>query len=292
MIYATSKNAAGINSLVFLFSAKSFYQFWMRFKYMEQYADVRRSQAVQIENTKAELSDKLRAMQVKRNEQNQLLKEQMGQSQQLKELQKKQQTVVSNLTKRERDLRNDLAARRRAADQLNKVIADLVKKELNRANASTGRTSEATGRNLDAEAVKLSANFSENKSKLPWPVASGFVSQRFGNQPHPTLKGITLPNDGIDIQTNKNEPVRAIFDGEVTSIGTVPGMNTVVLIRHGDYFTVYARLGKVSVKNGQKVKAMEPIGEAYTSKDGLTEVQFQLWKSTEALDPQAWLIRR
>ena len=292
MIYATSKSQNGVNELMYLFSSKSFYQFYMRYKYMQQYGDARRKQAETISRVQETLRDELQVAQKKREEQNQLLREQLAQNQTLQGLKKKQQDALTSLSKREAQLKKDLNERKNSVEKLNTLIADVVKREMERRSTANSNVSEADSRNLEEENIRLSAVFSENKNRLPWPVNSGFVSQKFGNQPHPTLKGITIPNDGVDIRTEPNAIVRSVFDGEVTSIASVPGMNTVVIVKPGEYYSVYPRLEKVFVKNGQKLSALESIGEVYTSSNGLTEIQFQIWKSTQAQNPQDWLIRK
>lgn len=292
MVYATSKMNQSQNEVLFLFASKSFYQLYMRYSYLKQYADARKQQAEQIEKTKGLLQGELEATQVKREDQRRLLASQLAENRALMNLKTDQQATLNALSRKETQLRKDLNDRKSAVEKLNTLIAEAVKAEMARASEAASKVSEADARSLGAESLRLSTVFAENKARLPWPVQSGFISQRFGNQPHPTLKGITIPNDGVDIRTSPNAPVRAIFDGEVTSIASVPGMNTVVLIKHGEYFSVYARLGKVNVKSGQTVKAGETIGETYTNTQGIAELQFQIWKSTQALNPQDWIVRK
>jgi len=123
-------------------------------------------------------------------------------------------------------------------------------------------------------------------------VASGFISRRYGTHPHPTLKGIMETNDGVDIQTNSNEVVRSVFDGVVTKITTVPGMGGTVIIKHGEFYTMYSRLKTISVKSGQRVNSITPIGTVYTDKDGIAEVHFQTWKGLQVMDPSVWLSKK
>jgi septal ring factor EnvC (AmiA/AmiB activator) len=292
MVYATSKMNQSQNEVLFLFASKSFYQLYMRYSYLKQYADARKQQAAQIEKTKVLLQGELEATQTKREDQRRLLAGQLAENKALLTLKEKQQSTLSALARRETQLRKDLNDRKSAVEKLNTLIAAAVKAEMARASEAASKVSEADARSLGAESLRLSTVFAENKARLPWPVQSGFISQKFGNQPHPTLKGITIPNDGVDIRTSPNAPVKAIFDGEVTSIASVPGMNTVVLIKHGEYFSVYARLGKVNVKSGQSVRAGEVIGDTYTNAQGIAELQFQIWKSTQALNPQDWMVRK
>jgi murein DD-endopeptidase MepM/ murein hydrolase activator NlpD len=120
-------------------------------------------------------------------------------------------------------------------------------------------------------------------------VETGFISSKFGEQPHPVLKGIMVNNQGVDIQTNSNALVKSVFTGKVATVAFVPGMNSVIILQHGDYYTVYSRLKKVNVKKGQEITTGEVIGEVYTDNQGVTEVQFQVWKSSTKLDPEKWL---
>ena len=145
---------------------------------------------------------------------------------------------------------------------------------------------------LTPETAALSSNFADNRGRLPWPVAHGFLAQRFGRHPHPVLRHVTVDNRGVDIQTNADEPVRAVFAGRVLTVAQVPGMNNIVMVQHGEYFTVYAKLRSVSVHEGQELDARDAIGTAATDADGTTQVQFQLWRNSANLNPESWLGRR
>jgi murein DD-endopeptidase MepM/ murein hydrolase activator NlpD len=122
-----------------------------------------------------------------------------------------------------------------------------------------------------------------------WPVASGFISSKFGQ--HQVYKQVKLENSGVEIQTKENELVRSVFDGEVRRVFFMPGMNNVVMIQHGQYFTVYARLKDVSVQAQQKVKSKEAIGTVFTNKEGVSELHFEIWKNDKKLDPEQWLYK-
>jgi len=142
---------------------------------------------------------------------------------------------------------------------------------------------------LTPQTALLSSNFAGNKGRLPWPVARGFVAQHFGRHAHPVLRHVVVENRGVDIQTATNEPVRSVFAGRVLTVAQVPGMNTIIMIQHGEYFTVYARLRSVSVHEGQQVSARETIGSAATDADGTALVQFQVWRNSANLNPEGWL---
>jgi len=145
---------------------------------------------------------------------------------------------------------------------------------------------------LTPETAVLSSSFAGNRGRLPWPVGRGFISQRFGRHPHPVLRNVTVENRGVDIQTGAGEAVRACFDGKVLTIANIAGMNTIVMIQHGDFFTVYAKLRSVNVHEGQRVSAREVIGTVATDGEGTSEVQFQVWHNSANLNPETWLGHR
>ncbi|WP_461126838.1 murein hydrolase activator EnvC family protein [Spirosoma aerophilum] len=151
---------------------------------------------------------------------------------------------------------------------------------------------ERRNNNLNDEETALASSFTGARARLPWPVTKGFISDHFGRKPHPVLRGIMVENQGVDIQTNAGEGVRSVYDGIVQDVTSMPGMNTVVAIQHGDYFTVYAKLRNVSVRVGQRVKARESIGTVATDKNGVSEIQFQIWKEFTKLNPESWLMPR
>ena len=145
---------------------------------------------------------------------------------------------------------------------------------------------------LTPETALASSSFAGNRGHLPWPVGRGFISQRFGRHPHPVLRNVTVENRGVDIQTDAGEEVRSCFDGKILTITNIAGMNTIVMIQHGDFFTVYAKLRSVSVQEGQRVRAREVIGTVATDGEGTSEVQFQVWHNSANLNPESWLGHR
>jgi murein hydrolase activator len=305
MVYAAYKANSSQNRLIFLFSSKSFHQFWMRLKYMQQYSEARKEQVEQIEFVKEALSKQKAVIVDKKIQKDALLKEEINQNTNLLALKRKQSEIIQQLNTRESELKKELNQRKEALAQLDKLIADLIKKEMEeaaaraakekaKAEAAAKKGGTSTGKIPSTPEISmLSSSFEGNKSKIIWPVASGFISHKFGPQPHPVLKGIVVENSGIDIQTNKEEKVRSVFDGKVSVVASIRGLNgVVVIIQHGDYRTVYANLNQAFVKPGQEVKAKDFIGEVYTDKDGISELQFQIWKNNIKLDPQTWLYNK
>ncbi|WP_276367157.1 peptidoglycan DD-metalloendopeptidase family protein [Chryseolinea sp. H1M3-3] len=278
MLYAAQKASNSTTRLTFLFSAKSFDQLIMRLRYMEQYGETRKLQADQIGKVQGELSGQVQVIRSRREEKNKLLTEMVTENGNLTNLKKKQNSLVRSLEREEKKLRKDLAETKKLVARLDKLIEDLIREEMERA---------ARAKLADTET--LSSSFEENKNKFTWPVSSGFVSQKFGRQNHPVLKGIVQQNNGVNIQTKENEKVKSIFEGEVRRVAFIQGLGSTVIIKHGEYLTVYAGLKEVFVRTGQKVVTNQEIGKIFSNPDGVSELRFQIFKNTTALDPQTWL---
>lgn len=349
MIYAASKTSNAYNKLSFLFSAPNFNSLVMRYRYLQQYSDARRTQVRQIEAVRSELVAKQRNIEQKQTQQEQVLTTQVQETKNLEGIKQKQTAVVTQLSQRETQLRAELEERQAAANRLENSIAALIEREIREARiraerekaaaaaraeaaAKAAREREAAAKAANDEAAKekaavevakaeekvvetreavketkaaapnkvemteaevsLASSFAASKNRLPWPVKSGFVSDRFGVHPHPVLKGVRIENSGIDIQTEAGEAVRAVYDGVVRDVSSLPGMGSIVAIQHGEFFTIYAKLGSVAVREGQKVKARDAIGTVAADADGTAELQFQVWKNFTKLNPEAWLVNR
>ena len=277
MLYAAQKANNSTSRLTFLFSSESFDQLMMRLRYMNQYGETRKLQAEQILKVQAELSAHVAEIKVKRDEKNKLYEEQAGANKNLVDLKQKQNQVVRSLAREEKKLRKDLDDTKKAVARLDKLIDDIIREEMERARANSSET------------LTLSNSFEENKAKFLWPVSSGFVSQKFGRQNHPVLKGIVQQNNGVNIQTTQNEKVKSIFEGEVRRVAFIQGLGSTVIIKHGEYLTVYAGLKEVFVRTGQKVTTNQEIGRVFSNNDGVSELRFQIFKNTTALDPEAWI---
>ncbi len=142
---------------------------------------------------------------------------------------------------------------------------------------------------LTPEAQSLSNSFEANKGRLPWPVVEGVITSKFGVHDHPVLKNIKVKNDGVNISTKRGAGVRAIFEGEVTGVVSIPNAGKAVIVRHGDYLSVYTNLSEVNVKKGDKLKLKQAIGAVNVDEDNKSEFQLQIWKGSNTLDPQSWI---
>lgn len=291
MVYAASKSNA-YSRLMFLFASETFYQFIRRLSYLKQYSEVRKEQIELIKKVQAELISQQENLNMKRKEKEQLLASQITESNKLLLLQEKQRALVAELAKKEEELLQEIIQRQESDKKLAATIAELVAKEMKAAREKAATKKTVPDVKLDA----ISASFAEAQKKLNWPVKSGFIASPFGKQPHPVLKNITIDNLGIDIQTNNGEPIFSVFDGKIQQIAFVPGKGTVVFVQHGDFITVYGNLKDTQVNVGQEIKTRDKIGNVFTDKDGVSILQFQIWRTSDGepkrLNPEDWLYSR
>ncbi len=297
MVYVGAKALHNRQSLIFIFSAPSFHNLVQRLRYVKQYAHLRRKHYQEIERTKALLQAQQNAAQQRMQTQKELLHSRQERNNKLISLKKKQTQLIRKLTAQHTQLTQELQQRHKAVRRLDKLIADIIQQALRAQEASAANTPPTTQNSQHkmpkiVHSNKLTALFLKNRGKLPWPVKSGFISRKFGLGPHPVLCNVQVENLGIDIQTEKEAQVHAIFEGVVKAIAFVPGMNRIVIIQHGTYHSVYAKLKNTTVKVGQHVQTHTPIGTVATDALGTTELQLQLWHGAQKLNPAGWLSKK
>lgn len=296
MIYYSYKNKNLYDRLVFIFSSEDFNQAYQRLKYFEFYNEYRKKQALLIQLKQKRLEIKMEDLAAIRNEKNALISSEERQKQQLALEREEKNKTVKSLSKKEKELQKTLKEKEAAAKKLQQAIQEIIAEEIRLANeraSKTGGVSLKTGEfALTPEEKIISDNFLSNRGKLPWPVEKGIISSTFGEHPHPVLKNVKTRNNGIDLMTDSGAEARAIFSGVVTRVMNVPNNNNVIIIRHGEFLTVYSNLDQVYVKIGEKVSTKQKIGTVYTSKsDSKTELHFEVWQSKTLLNPEEWLAR-
>lgn len=278
------------DKLMFLFASKDFNQAYMRYKYLQQFSEFTRKRGEDLVETKVTLDSKLDRLKLAKKEKQVLLALNSKASASLSSQKNQQSGVLSQLKKKESTLRRNLKTQRNNDKKLERKIRKIISDQARLAKKKKN-TSGAYG--LTPEEKALGANFGQNKGKFPWPTPTGFISQKFGQHAHPVLKHVRVNNDGIDITTKPQSDCRVIFKGEVTHILSMPGLNMVVIVKHGEYMTVYSNLAKVTVKKGDIVSSKEKIGVVYTDdKESQTILKFQMWKSTTKLNPSTWLLKK
>ena len=319
MITFANKNRSHYDKLGFVFASQSFNQAFRRLRYIREFSDARKVKMDQIASTERRISGEVEASQQAREEQAALLKDEKEQQEALKKEKEELNSQVAKLKKKEGNLQQDIKNKQQQTQKLQKAIDDIIAEEIRKANAEAerkrkeeakkkaaankdkGKTattsapatpapSKEKGMALTPSEQTLSSNFVNNKGKLPWPVERGVVSSSYGKHASVVSSKVTVTNNGIDIATTEGAKARAVFDGEVASVAKLVGSNTVVIIRHGEYFTVYSNLENVTVKRGDKVKTKQNIGTVHTNKnENKTEIHFELLKEQSRQNPANWL---
>lgn len=290
MIKQAYKNSSSRDAMMYVFSAENFNEAYKRFRFMQNYAEVRKEQAEKILNSQSELQQAIADLELEKNNKESLVNQQFEERSQLDIDKRKRQEKLQKLESEQDKLKAQQQQQEAERSKLSKKIEDIIAKELaDDRNKTTGKLE------LTPEGKLVSENFEKNKGQLPWPVSRGLITRKFGKQAHPTIPGIVIDNKGIDISTEQGSTVLAIFGGTVTSVFNIPGAGQNVIITHGAYKTVYAGLKNVSVVKGQKVDARESIGSVLTDQ-GESIIHLEVWFVTSTggkpQNPSSWIIRR
>ena len=297
MIYYAYRNNNTFDRLMFIFAAEDFNQAYQRLKYLQYYNKYRKHQAELIGGKSRELEEKRGELEVSKSEKRALLSEEKEEKEQLTREQNEKDRAVKSLSNKEKELRKTIKEKEAAARKLQKAIEDIIAEEIRlaaeRAKASGAETSTSGMFPLSPAEMALSEDFANNKGRLPWPLSQGIISSRFGEHPHPVLKNVKIMNNGVDIMTAPLAEVRSIFGGTVTRVINVPNNNNVVIIRHGEFLTVYSNLDGVFVRKGDAVATGQAIGTVFTDPDeSKTELHFEVWQSKTLLDPEDWILKQ
>jgi len=298
MISKSYKSRSDQSRVMFLLSSENFLQVYKRLQYMKQYAKHRKKQGESIKE-KTQLLQVLNNSLIDQKKTKQaLIEENRLAKEKLTKEKKDQEALVSTLKKDEGKFATQIRNKQKQADEIDRQIDALIKAAIARANKASGnasttkKTSAAETFALTPEAAALALNFTNNKGKLPWPVAEGVVTERFGKHQHPQFPNVTTINYGVEITTEPNVKARAVFEGEVMQIQQIKGANNAVYIRHGDYITVYRNLATVSVKKGDKVSTKQEIGTIYNNPNsGKTALKFYIYKNSDKMNPEDWVYR-
>ncbi len=287
MIYATARSNNSLHKLSFIFASESFHQFYRRTKYLQQYSQARKTQVDAIQLTQQELKRQQALTQQLTQEKLALLSEKRPEVQTLERLKKEKDQLIKALSKQESKLKQELKQSQNKLSNLDKMVGDLVKEQSSEVATRPTRPRKTATK---APAKELTKEFTERKGKLTFPVLKGFIATAFGKQEHPVLKDVMIDNAGIEIQTPQNQAVRAVFDGEISTIATIPGMGgQVVMIQHGEYFSVYAKIQKINAKVGDWISAGDSFAQVHTDNKGNSTLQFQIWKGNQKLNPAEWV---
>jgi len=298
MVVYAYRNQSAYNRLMFIFASKDFNQAYKRLKYLQQYSAYRQKQAMLINIKQKILNDKRIELQNKLLDKKKLRTNEEDEKYTLSYEKNEQEMTLTTLQEKEKQLKKELREKQKAEDRLNRAIEDIIRHEIDAAKKKAMADGKkiapgATSLNLTPEALKLSENFAGNKGSLPWPVEQGMITGTFGVHPHAVWKDIMVKNNGIDINSARGAFARSIFGGVVTGVVVIPGAFKAVIIRHGEYLTVYSNLEEVYVKMGDNVSIKQKIGLVHTNEEeSKTEVHLEIWKGTNKLDPAPWLFSK
>lgn len=316
------KNKSIEEKLMFIFSAKNLGQTYRRMRYVREYATYQRLQGEEILKKQEQIRKKKAERQQVKAAKEGLLKERENEKAKLEAQEKEKRTLVANLQKKQKGLQSEVNKKRREANQLNARIDRLIAEEIERARkraaeearreaaarkkadtndkgaSKTGTAAKPKSEPLDAFTMskadrELSGSFVANRGKLPMPISGPYIiTSRYGQYSVEGLRNVKLDNKGIDIQGKPGAQARAIFDGKVAAVFQLNGLFN-VLIRHGNYISVYCNLSSASVKSGDTVSTKQSIGQIFSdgADNGRTVLHFQLRREKEKLNPEPWLNR-
>ena len=283
-VYNAFKTDKGYPELVYILSAKDFNQGYKRVKYLQQITKFRRKEAEIILELKEQINESKIRLQADLNKLSDLKTKEEMQKDLLQKEKKGKQNLVKVLNKKERELKQELEEKKKIAKKIELEINRLIEEE----------RKKAASRKLSEGQKVLGDNFNENKGKLPWPVDQGVITSHFGVQKHPEFKYLTEDNIGIEITSSGSTAVKAVFKGEVAKVFSIPGANMTVIIRHGNYLSVYANLVNVKVKTGDAVNNRQVIGDVYndSSENNISVLKFMIFENEKKyLDPEIWITK-
>ena len=290
MIQFAYRNRSNYDQVMYVFASSDFNQAYKRLSYLQQYSEFRKKQTEDIKRLEGVLLEKNAELLAEKSDKEALLTNEHKEQSTLAQERAQQQSVLSNLQSREEELKKEIKAKQREQQQMQLAIERIIAEEIRLAQKKNA--SKKGEWSLTPEAKALANSFTANKGKLPWPVEKGTITDKYGVHAHPVLRSIKVNNHGVGISTNKGSTARVVFEGEISRVIVIPGAGKAVIVRHGDYLTVYGNLKDVYVAAGDKVKVKQIIGEVITI-DGKTELQFEIHKGVSAttLDPSLWLYR-
>ena len=300
MIKRSYRSKSQQSSIMFLLSSEDFLQAYKRLQYMKQYTNFRKDQAGQIQSKTTELQQLNQGLVHQKEEKESLIVENRKEQDALERELNTQKSLISSIKAKENEYASQIRERQKESDAIDRQIDKLIREAIAKANANNKETTvdkrEAASKSsnfaLTAEAKLVDADFKSNKGKLPWPVEKGVVKMRYGKQPHPIVKSVTVQSNGVRISTEAGSKARAIYRGKVIAVQAIKGGNKAVLIQHGNFISVYNNLSKVYVNEGDNVSTKQEIGEVFTSPStNETVLKFMIYDNTKTDNPANWIYR-
>lgn len=288
MIYTTWRMTKGGKQFHYVLAGYDMDMVYRRFRYIVEFNRYRRNQGELILEKQEEIEAKKKFAVQKRSDKNQLITEKNHNILALNSTKKEKENYVKTLKSEKQKLRSQLKKQQKKADELEKFIQEIIQREILAAKAK--EKSNEFG--LSPEESVISANFADNKGRLPWPLTEGVIVQRFGNYKPEGLSKVNLNSNGLDFVTIQGASARAVFNGIVIGVYALPGYNTGVIIKHGNFFSFYANLEEVFVKKGQNVSIKQRLGRIFTDDEKKkTLLHFEIYEDKSVMNPELWLTK-
>jgi len=289
MVVKSYKNKSEQSRIMFLLSSDDFKQAYKRLQYIKQYTDYQKSQGDLIKVKTTKLQDLNTDLLRQKKDKDQLIAENRAAKIAIEKEIKEQNKLMASIRENLSTYSSKIKKKQQDIAAVDKAINTLIKEAIAASNIKAGKSKSSSNFALTPEAKLISKNFVSNKGKLPWPVIKGVVKMRYGTQRSPIDPSVSIKSNGVQITTEKNAKVRAVFEGEVLAVVTQKRSNPAILIRHGNYITIYRNLLKVYVIKGDKVTAKQEIGEVFTNNEGETTLGFGVSKEASTENPASWL---
>ena len=292
MIVKSYKSKNEQSRIMFLLSSEDFKQAYKRLQYIKQYSDHQKQQGETIKAKTEELQQINIDLSKQKEDKNKLIAENRVVQRSLEKERKQHDALMKSIRSNLSQYTSQIRQKQREADRIDDEINRIIKATIAASNKKAGKSSSSNTFALTPAGKALAKDFESNKGKLDWPVEKGLVTLRYGTQPHPINKNLTIRSNGVRIATEKKAKVRAVFSGEVTAVIAIKNANTVVMVQHGNYFTAYKNLGRVYVKKGDKVTTKQELGEVFTnSSNGETILSFSIFKENATQNPASWIYK-
>ncbi len=270
--------------IMYFLASDNMNQLYQRLRFVRIYYNYIENQKIKLDKLNADLSVKSNALLEVKKQKEMLIQSTKKEYSVIQEESAKKKVLLNTLKKKQAEIEREIRDKERTAKKLDNEITKIIEAERKKSGKGNIKA------NLTPADQIISTDFEKNRGKLPWPTKEGIISGKYGEHDHPDFKGVKIRNDGVYISTSKGEPVRSIFKGVVSRVFSIPGENYTVIIKHGNYYTLYHNLVDVTVKAGQHVETKEVLGKVYTDNETKeSTLYFQIWKETERNDPELWL---
>ncbi|TXE13036.1 peptidoglycan DD-metalloendopeptidase family protein [Seonamhaeicola algicola] len=290
MIVKSYKSKNQHSRIMFLLSSNNFKQAYKRLQYLKQYTNHQKQQGEEIKAKTEELQSLNTNLIKQKEEKNKLIAENRVTQKTLEAERTLHENLMQSIRKNLSKYTAQIRQKEREAARIDAEIDKIIKAAIAKSNKVAGKAASSKSFALTPEEKKLASNFVANKGKLPWPVERGVVSLRYGSQPSPIDRSLTINSNGVRISTEKGATARAVFNGEVHEILKIRNVNPILIIRHGNYWTYYKNLSKIYVKKGDKVTTKQAIGEVFTNPtNGETILGFIISKGLNKENPAHWI---